>query len=205
MSVVSNTLREKKKNKATAAAKTCNHSEMVSLVEEAAGGNFSAFGDLYNIYLDRIYRYVYYQVKDKMTAEDITEDVFIKAWRAIGACKGRGETFSSWLYRIAHNHLVSTLRRMKKCTSLEDRNIVEVVDPKQEIEAKAEYQELFEQITCLPHNQKQIIILKFVEGFENREIGRIISKNEGAIRISQMRALATLRQRLGSDGGGNEN
>jgi len=172
--------------------------EIVRLVKEAAGGDFTAFGELYSIYLDRIYRYVFYQIKDKMTAEDITEEVFIKAWRAIRSCRGKEKTFSTWLYRIAHNHLINTLYCREKLMSLEKNNLVEVIDPKQKIEVKIECQELLETITCLPQNQKQVIILKFVEGLDNREIGRIMSKNEGAIRVSQMRALTTLREKLGN-------
>jgi RNA polymerase sigma-70 factor (ECF subfamily) len=198
MSVVCNKVEERKQTQATAVAKTYDNSEIAGLVDKAAGGNFSAFGDLYNIYLDRIYRYVFYQVRDRMTAEDITEEVFIKAWRAIGSCRGRGETFSPWLYRIAHNHLINTLRGMNKCMSLESKDPVEVVDLEQGVEAKIECQELLEMITCLPQKQKQTIILKFIEGLDNREIGRILNKNEGAIRVSQMRALATLKQKLGN-------
>ena len=87
---------------------------------------------------------------------------------------------------------------MGRLMSIEKNNFDEVVDPKQKIEAKAEYRELLKTITCLPQNQKQVIILKFIEGLDNREIGRIMSKNEGAIRVSQMRALTTLREKLGN-------
>ena len=81
------------------------------LVDQAASGNFNAFGQLYEMFLDKIYRYAYYQVKDKMTAEDITETVFMKAWKRIATCKGHGATFSAWLYRIAHNQIVDRLER----------------------------------------------------------------------------------------------
>lgn len=193
MSVVCNKVRERKKTQATATTETQHQSEIVRLVEKAAGGNFEAFGELYGIYLDRIYRYVFYQINDKMTAEDITEEVFIKAWKAIGSCKGKEKTFLSWLYRIAHNHLINTLNYMKKCTSIEK---IEIIDPKQKIGTEIECQELIGMITCLPKHQKQVIILKFIEGLDNREIGKIMGKNEGAIRILQMRALAKLRQKL---------
>jgi len=200
MSVICNKVKERKKTQVTAAAGTHNHPEIVRLVEEAAGGNFDAFGELYNIYLDQIYRYVFYQVNDKMTAEDITEEVFVKAWKAIRSCKGKEKTFLSWLYRIAHNHLINTLRSMKRFASIEEENFVDIIDPKVEVEEEIECQELLEKITCLPRNQRQVIILKFIEGFDNREIGKIMGKNEGAIRVSQMRALATLRQELGNEG-----
>lgn len=199
MSVSCNKLGKDKKAQPTAATSTCNPAEITGLIEEASGGNIKAFGELYSIYLDRIYRYIFYQVRDRMTAEDITEEVFIKAWRAIRSCKGKEKTFSTWLYRIAHNHLINTRRHMGRLMSVEKNNFVDVMDPKQKVEAKLEYRELLETITCLPQNQKQVIILKFIEGLDNREIGRIMSKNEGAIRVSQMRALSTLREKLGNE------
>ena len=85
---------------------------------------------------------------------------------------------------------------MNKFTSIEKDNIVELTDPKQEIEAILDCQELLETITRLPQNQKQVIILKFIEGMNNREISKIMKKNEGAIRVLQMRALSTIRERF---------
>jgi len=195
MKAVCNTITDEKKSHEIAGA-TPDQSEIAGLVEKAVTGNFAAFGELYDIFIDRIYRYVFYQVKDKMTAEDITEEVFLKAWKAIRSCKGREKTFSSWLYRIAHNQMINTLRSMKKFTPLEK---VEISDPKQEIGADMEHQELLKTLDCLPEKQKQIIVLKFIEGLDNREIGKIMGKSEGAIRITQMRALAALRLKLGSE------
>ena len=197
MAVVCNKVKGKKKLKAAVELKEYSQSEIIEFVKKGIDGSFIAFGELYSIYLDRIYRYVYYQINDKMAAEDITEDVFIKAWKAIKSCKGKEVTFSSWLYRIAHNHLVNTLRRENKLTSIDKIEVSGMNRPEEIAEANAEYQELMKNITCLPENQKQIIILKFIEGLDNREIGKIIGKSEGAIRISQMRALATLKGKLG--------
>jgi len=196
MKSVCNKVREVKKTEATARSVTLAQSKIERLVDKAAGGNFEAFGELYSIYLDRIYRYVFYQVKDKMTAEDITEEVFVKAWQAISSCKGKGKTFQSWLYRIAHNHLINSFRSMQKCTSIEKANLAEVSDPELEVETKLEQEELIKMITGLPQNQKQVIILKFIGGLDNREIGEVTGKKEGAIRVLQMRALAGLRQKL---------
>ena len=192
-------VREKSTAQTTARTVAYDRSVVERLVDKAAAGNFEAFGKLYGIYLDQIYRYVFYQVKDKMTAEDITEEVFVKAWKAIGSCKGKGKTFSAWLYRIAHNHMINTLRSMQKCVSIEQGNMAEVRDPGLEIEKRLEHRELLELVTCLPENQRQVIILKFITGQNNRDIARIMGKREGAIRILQMRALAALRQRLGSE------
>ena len=192
-------VREENKTQAAAATATYDQSKIESLVERAACGNFEAFGELYSIYLDKIYRYVFYQINDKMTAEDITEDVFVKAWKAIKSCKGKSNTFSSWLYRIAHNHLINTLRKMQRYTSIDKGNLIDIRDPRQEIDILLEHQELAEIIACLPQNQSQVIILKFIEDMDNREIGKIMNKTEGAIRILQMRGLATLRQVLSGE------
>ena len=199
LQVVGNIVRQKNRTQTTAAAPTRDQTPVVGLIIRAEGGDFEAFGELYSLYLDRIYRYVFYQVKDRMTAEDITEEVFVKAWQAIGSCKGKEATFSAWLYRIAHNHMINTLRKKQKITSIETKNLVDASDPKIELETALDHQELLATIADLPQNQKEVIILKFIEEMDNREISKVLGKREGAIRILQMRALANLRQKLSSD------
>ena len=189
-------VREEIKAKAAARKLTHDQSQIDGLVRKAASGNFEAFGEIYSIYLDRIYRYIFYQVKDEMTAQDITQEVFVKAWKAISSLRGEGKTLQSWLYRIARNHLIDYLRNTKKNTSLDRENLPEISDPNPEVETELERRELREMITCLPENQKQVIILKFLEGLNNQEIAKVMGKREGAIRVLQMRALANLRQKL---------
>jgi RNA polymerase sigma-70 factor (ECF subfamily) len=194
-----NIVTEENKNQPYTPAVKSRQSEILELVEKAADGDFEAFGEIYSIYMEPIFRYVFYQVKDRMTAEDITEEVFVKAWKAIKSCKGRGQTFSAWLYRIAHNHVINTLRRMQKRVSIERENLIEVIDPKLEVEAELTRQELLEVITCLPERQRQVIILKFIEGMDNREVAQVMGKKEGAVRVLQMRALLKLRQELSAE------
>ena len=196
MKVVGNSIRGIEQAHRASAAIAYPAYEIKKLVEQAADGNFEAFGELYNIYIARIYRYVLYQVNDVMTAEDITEDVFLKAWKAIHSCTGKSDTFTTWLYRIAHNHLINSLRNRYKFTSIDKENADEIKDPKSEVEKWREHQELLELLTCLPPGQKQVIILKFIEDMDNKEIGKIVGKREGAVRVLQMRALAKLRQTL---------
>ncbi len=169
------------------------------LVVQAVNGKTDAFGELYIIFVEKIYRYIFYHVKSKTIAEDITGEVFLKAWRAISSCRGKENTFSSWLYRIAHNQVIDNLRSQRKYLSVDMESLAEVGGPELEAEEKLERQELLATISDLPQNQKQVIILKFIEGLDNREIGRIMGKNQGAIRVLQMRALATLRQKLGEE------
>ncbi len=198
MKAIRITGQEENIRRAIATAGIGDQTEILALVGRATGGDIDAFGDLYSIYLDPIYRYVFYHVKDKMTAEDITEEVFIKAWKAIDSCKGKERTFSSWLYRIAHNQTIDRLRSMQKRLAMEvqPQSLPETTDVKNETEARLEYEETLEAISCLPEKQKQIIVLKFVEGMDNREIEQITGKSQNAIRVLQMRALNTLWRRL---------
>jgi RNA polymerase sigma-70 factor (ECF subfamily) len=168
------------------------------LVARAASGNIEAYGELYGIYLDRIYRYVFHQVGNRTTAEDLTEEIFIKAWKGIGKFKEKELQFSAWLYRIAHNHVIDCFRTSRQHLSLEAELLADN-NPEQEVEEKEIQQLLLEAISCLPQQQKQLIILKFIEGLDNQEIEQVMHKGQGAIRVMQMRALATLRQRLAGE------
>lgn len=187
---------------ATDKSLTPEQDKVVRLVEKAIRGDFAAFGELYGVYLDRIYRYVFYQVKDKMTAEDVTEEVFLKAWKAIKSCRGKERTFSSWLYRIAHNNVIDIFRSQQKKWTVDMETVAELSQPAVEIETELDHQEILNSLTDLPPNQRQVIILKFIEGLDNFEIERIIGKSQGAIRVLQTRALAKLREKLSS---GHEN
>ncbi len=172
------------------------HDEVRTLVEKAATGNVEAFGELYGIYLDRIYRYVFYHVHSKETAEDLTEEVFMKAWRKIGKYRWEGRPFSAWLYRIAHNHVVDYFRTSRPNVPLD----VDIPGHDDQPEAELEQQQmrhmLSRALSSLPPQQKQIIVLKFIEGCSNRMIEQVMGKSQGAIRVMQMRALSALRRRL---------
>ena len=178
---------------------TYDKTEVPRLVEWAADGNVEAFGELYSIYLDQIYRYVFYQVRDRMTAEDLTEEIFVKAWKALGKYKQKNSPFSAWLYRIAHNHVTDYFRTRRQLQALEEEIPDTVVGPEQEVEEKLMQEELSEAISYLPPKQRQVIILKFIEGLDNQEIAQIMRKSQGAIRVMQMRALRALRQILTSE------
>ena len=134
-----------------------------------------------------------------MIAEDITAEVFLKALERISSCAGKEPTFTAWLYRIAQNRVVDHFRRLRRHLSLEDYRSLGLRDIKQDPSKNLERQELLKVINELPKSQRQVIILKFIAGLDNSEIGQIMGKSEGAIRILQMRALASLRKKLGGE------
>lgn len=169
------------------------------LVESAVEGNIEAFGEIYGVFLDRIYRYIFYQVNDRAAAEDLTEEVFLKAWGGIQRYTWKGQPFSAWLFRIAHNHVIDYYRTSRKFEALEEELPADNGDPEEETEGKQMRQEVLEAIATLPQEQQQVVIMKFIEELDNREIEQITGKSQGAIRVMQMRALATLRRKLNGE------
>ena len=169
------------------------------LVERAAGGDAEAFGEIYSMFMDRIYRYVFYQVKNRTTAEDLTEEVFVKAWRGIAKYRYRERPFSAWLYRIAHNHVVDYFRTDHQAKSLDEVKLTDDSEPASEIEKKQLKKTVMNAMSNLSEQQKQILVLKFIEELDNQEIEQITGKSQGAIRVMQMRALAALRDSLGKE------
>ena len=174
-------------------------SEIEYLVGRAINGDSEAFGELYTVHVTKIFRYVYYNVHDKERTEDITQEVFLKAWKAIGSCKGKEKTFSSWLYRIAHNLIIDKLRKSQKQISHEAELPDEIRDTSDRMEISLEQRDLLKVIDILSPNQRQVILMKFIEDMDNQEIAETMGKSTGAIRILQMRALETLRKTLSKE------
>ena len=173
-------------------------SNTLLLIKRAAGGDSESFGKLYDVYLEPIYRYVYHHVGESKTAEDITQEVFIKAWKAIKSCRGKETTFKAWLYRIAHNHIIDYFRSSRDKLSIDNHDLAEQTDSMDSMEETGDHEvsRVFSEMTYLPDSQRQVVVLKFIEGMDNREVSRIMGKSEGAIRVLQVRALAGLKKRM---------
>jgi len=90
------------------------------LVLQAQDGNPEAFGQLYDAYMERIYRFVYFRVEDEQTAEDITSQVFLKAWSNLDRFSFNRTPYLAWLYTIAHNAVIDHYRTRKVTTALDD-------------------------------------------------------------------------------------
>jgi RNA polymerase sigma-70 factor (ECF subfamily) len=166
------------------------------LVQRAIGYDSRAFTLLYDRYVDKIYRYIHYKVGTSAQAEDLTAQVFLKAWENIGKYRWTERPFSAWLYRIAHNAVVDHFRTHRATELLEDVPL--------EDERAASLDDLAEQrltrervkqaIAQLTDEQQEVIILKFLEGYSTAEVARLIGKEQGAVRALQHRALDTLQR-----------
>ena len=168
------------------------------LIQRAISRDADAFGKLYDMYVDRVYRHLYYRVGNVADAEDLTQQVFLKAWQAIDRYKKTVSPFLAWLMTISHNLVVDFYRTKKDKTYLEAEVTADdsASSPEQVAEAHFDQRQLRRAILQLRGDEQQVILLRFVEGFRHAEIASSLGKSEGAIRVILHRALVKLRHIL---------
>lgn len=176
---------------------------MMDLVERAQSGETEAFGRLYDQYADTVYRYIYYRVGSRATAEDLTSETFLRALRRIGTFTWQGRDFGAWLVTIARNlvadHFKSSRFRLEVTTG-------EMLDPS-ETERSPEDSvletlsntALLETVRKLNPQQQECVTLRFLQGLSVAETAKVMGKNEGAIKTLQYRAVRTLARLLPDD------
>ncbi|MGZ6316535.1 MAG: RNA polymerase sigma factor [Anaerolineales bacterium] len=167
----------------------------VSLIGLSQQGDADAFARLYDHYADPIYRYVYFRVADSHLAEDITSQIFIKMWQKLPSYRVGEASISAWLYRIAHNAVVDHYRTRRTVVSLEDLQSGEVGredDTEENLEQHMQMEQLRRALQELTEGQREVLILRFIEGLSVREIARQLGKRQGAVRALKMRGLREL-------------
>lgn len=179
--------------------KTTENLEESAIIERAKADK-EAFGLLYEQYVERIYKYVYYRTGNVADAEDLTARIFERAMNHIGNYEDKGLPFSAWLYRIAHNLVANWYRDRSRRTfiALEDVSQWSMTDHGPEFAAQLleDKQALQEAIGRLPADRQELLMLKYVEHLSNAEIGDIMGRSEGAVKSLYHRTLLTLREEL---------
>jgi RNA polymerase sigma-70 factor (ECF subfamily) len=168
------------------------------LVQHAIARDSTAFAALYDCHVVRVYRHIYYMVTDAREAEDLTAQTFLKAWEAVDRYKERGAPFVAWLLRIAHNLTVSHLRSKRDHGVLEDIYVDHKVyrNPEQALDQSSDESSVREAVLKLRDEQRQVIMLRFVEEMDYREVAAVIGKSVPAVRVIQHRALGNLRKMM---------
>ncbi len=165
------------------------------IVQRAVRGDQQAFGQLYDAYMDSIYRFVFLRVEDQQTAEDISATVFLKAWEKLEGYQPRGIPFRAWLFRIARNAVIDHYRTRKEVTPLEavvnvfDENTVSVSE---NVGNRIEAQKIMALMNHLTEDQRNVLTLKLVHGLNTQEVAKALGKRQGAVRALQMRGLQAL-------------
>jgi RNA polymerase sigma-70 factor (ECF subfamily) len=175
-----------------------NDRQLINLAQQ---GDRSAIAALYNENQPRVYRYIAYRVGDAAVADDLTAEVFVSMVKNINQFEYRGRPFLAWLYTIAGNMVKMHYRGQHKFEfePLPDEMIDQNTNPADITQSRLTHDELMAAMPQLTDGQRQVILLKFIEGFDNAEIASMMNKTEGAIRILQHRALLALRQVLGEE------
>jgi RNA polymerase sigma-70 factor (ECF subfamily) len=167
----------------------------------AAKQDPTEFGALYELYVDRVYRYAYRRVGTHHDAEDVTAQTFQQALAALPKYEWRGLPFGAWLFRIAANVINRRGRTGNREIAVEDVSVFSFQealddDPMDRVTRDELAEELNELISTLPADQQRVLVLKFSHGLKNREIGDLMGRSEGAVKQLVHRALVNLRTRF---------
>ncbi|MFQ5875513.1 MAG: RNA polymerase sigma factor, partial [Dehalococcoidia bacterium] len=168
-----------------------------ALTGRATRGDGDAFTRLYDIYVERVYRHISYRVKVVADVEDLTQEVFMRAWRSIRRYKPGKRPFLAWLYTIAHNLVIDYYRKRARepLVTLEESPQATSGHEDTNIESFIDLDVVRRMLARLPADQQQVLMLRFVEGLDYTDVAAALGKSQGAVRVIQFRALRRLRQR----------
>ncbi len=168
-------------------------------VDRARQGDQQALADLYDWYMPRVYRYAVARVGNIAEAEDLTEEVFLKMLGAISSFRWRDVPFSSWLFRIAHNHVATHFRRAAQRGSTTEIPL-DMADGRHNIASSVEEQITMEEVRraaqLLPDAQREVIALRFAVGLSIADTAKALGKREGNVKVLQHKAVAKLQKLL---------
>ena len=167
--------------------KTTEHSETI------------AFTEAYDAHAERIYRYHFYRIRHKETAEDLTSKTFMKALENFHRFDRRKASMSTWLYRIARNTLIDHVRATRPDVNVEDA--ADLIASPQNAERDTDNRRAFERVRdalgSLTPVQRETVILRLWDGLSYAEIAEATGRKEGACKMAFSRGIATLRQHVG--------
>jgi RNA polymerase sigma-70 factor (ECF subfamily) len=185
---------------AQAEAESAASSDVVELVAKAQQGDAEAFGQLYDRYVDVVYRYVFYRVSNRSLTEDMVSETFLRALRRITSFTWQGRDFGAWLVTIARNliadHYKSSRYKLEVATA-EMLDADRATDgPEDEVLDNITNMTLLEAVKMLGAEQQECIVLRFLQGFSVTETALAMGKTDGAIKALQYRAVQSLKRLL---------
>lgn len=166
------------------------------LLVERARRDPEAFSDVYTLYYDRIYGYVYSRVQNRETAEDITADSFMLALEHLGKYEWRNVPFGAWLFRIAANQVVGHYRRLRTFQHLDESLAYDQAGPEEEVLRLYAAEEVRQAVGSLKVDQQRAMDLRYRHDMRAREIASQMGRTEAAVKLLLHRALHTLRARM---------
>jgi RNA polymerase sigma-70 factor, ECF subfamily len=162
------------------------------------GQDPEAYGKLYDLYVDRIFRFILFKVSSVEEAEDISSEVFLKAWNYIRTTAKRIDNLNALLFRMARNAIIDYYREKRRSeVKMTDeelyRKIIDERDIEKEIDQKIEIKNIQSHLNQIKDEYREVLLLRFVEGFSINEIAEILHKSTGNVRVLLHRAVDKLR------------
>lgn len=175
----------------------------LELLARAIDGDAEAYGDLYERYVEDIYRYIHRWVGETSQAEDLTETVFLKAWKALAGFTPGKVPFRAWLFRVARNLLIDHHRMRHRYNHLPAEPWLSdpSPSPEQRLIETEQNQQLADALQQLSPEHREILSLRFLSGLSHADAAKVVGRSEGAVRMLQFRALKALQAAMVSDGG----
>ncbi len=166
--------------------------EHIALLRLQAGDT-EAFGFFYDQYAEKIYRFVYFKTSEKELAQDITHEVFLKAWEYIVDNKTI-ENLQAYLYKMARNKIADYYRSRDRQTTFLKDEVDTIGAPIEESETNADIYILEKHLKSLKDEDQEIIILRHIEGLNIEEMSNILGKDKNNVRVTLHRAIAKLKE-----------
>jgi RNA polymerase sigma-70 factor (ECF subfamily) len=171
-------------------------SRLIALVELARSGDKEAFGQLYDHYQPSVYRFLYYRVGSMTLAEDLTAETFFRALRSMHSFRWQGKDFGAWLMTIARNltadHFKAGRTRLEQTT--EDMQTLDSTadSPEVEVLSSLTNESLLRALGELPTDQRECLIMRFLQGLSIAETAEILGRSSGAVKQLQLRGVRNL-------------
>lgn len=167
------------------------------IIASCQAGRLADFGYLYDIYVKKIYNFIYYKTFHKQDAEDLTAETFLKALDKIKKFDLKKGNFSSWLYQIARNNVVDHYRQKKSYFPVDDAwDIKDNSDIERDVETKEKIEKVKQHLQKLTQEQREIVILRAWQDLSYKEIAEITGKSEPAVKMAFSRAIKTLQREM---------
>lgn len=174
----------------------------IGLIAACQQGDARAFRRVFEIYRDRVYALCCHMAGNDQDAEDLTQEIFIQAFKNIGSFRAES-AFGTWIYRIAANRCLAASRlRRPKFASVEEmaqRNVVPMAkeaNPEEQLARKELMKRVEEAISGLPESQRLLFVLGTQMGMKYRQIGEIVDCSEDAVKVRMHRARRRVRDAL---------
>lgn len=155
------------------------------------------FGAAYESHGPAIYRFLFWRTQNKQLSEDLTSNVFEKAWRSRHSF--HGGSIQAWLHRIARNTLIDHWRKQKELFVDNTDNLAEAVSDtnlSQALDSQLMVENLQKGLAKLPRDMRAVVNLRFIEGQSCKQVASSLNLTESNVRVLQYRALRKLRDYL---------